>query len=217
MKKPLRKGRTKYALGVSNGSAALYVGLKALGIGPGDEIITSAFTFIASIEAILECGAIPVLADVDESLNLDPSSVESLITDQTKAIMPVHMFGAAADMDAFKEICDLHGLYLIEDACQAIGATYKGRGCGGLGVWGAYSLDPYKVITVGEGGMLFTNDEELYKKMEYYHDHGHIHDLSIERGAEGKASWFNFRMGELQGALGFAQLSKLDKSLKRKE
>ena len=202
---------TKYALGVSNGSAALYVGLKALGIGPGDEIITSAFTFIASIEAILECGAIPVLADVDESLNLDPSSVESLITDQTKAIMPVHMFGAAADMDAFKEICDLHGLYLIEDACQAIGATYKGRGCGGLGVWGAYSLDPYKVITVGEGGMLFTNDEELYKKMEYYHDHGHIHDLNIDRGAEGKACLgFNFRMGELQGALGLAQLSKLD-------
>ena len=201
----------KYALGVSSGSAALYVGLKALGIGPGDEIITSAFTFIASIEAILECGAVPVLGDIDESLNLDPTSVESLITDRTKAIMPVHMFGAAADMDAFREICDLHGLYLIEDACQAVGATYKGKACGGLGMWGAFSFDPYKVITVGEGGMIFTDDEELYKKMEYYHDHGHIHNASIERGAEGKACLgFNFRMSELQGALGLVQLSKLD-------
>ena len=205
---------TRYALGVSSGSAALYVGLKALGIGPGDEIITSAFTFIASIEAILECGAVPVLGDIDESLNLDPASVESLITDRTKAIMPVHMFGAAADMDAFREICDLHGLYLIEDACQAVGATYKGKACGGLGIWGAVSLDPYKVITVGEGGMIFTDDEELYKRMEYYHDHGHLHDYSIERGAEKKACLgFNFRMSELQGALGLVQLSKLDRAI----
>jgi len=155
-----------------------------------------------------------VLGDIDESLNLDPASVESLITDRTKAIMPVHMFGAAADMDAFREICDLHGLYLIEDACQAVGATYKGKACGGLGIWGAFSLDPYKVITVGEGGMIFTDDEELYKRMEYYHDHGHLHDYSIERGAEKKACLgFNFRMSELQGALGLVQLSKLDRAI----
>jgi 8-amino-3,8-dideoxy-alpha-D-manno-octulosonate transaminase len=201
----------KYCQAVSSGSAALYVAMRASGIGPGDEIITSAFTFIASVEAILECGAVPVLAEIDESLNLDPGSVEELITDKTKAIMPVHMFGASADIDTFREICDEYGLLLFEDSCQAMGATYKGSPVGTLGDWGTYSLDPYKLLTVGEGGLIVTDNEELYDRARYYHDHGHIHDMDIPRGAEGKACLgFNFRMSEIQGALGLVQLEKLD-------
>ncbi|QTX31615.1 DegT/DnrJ/EryC1/StrS family aminotransferase [Aminithiophilus ramosus] len=206
----------RHALAVSSGSASLYVAMKACGIGPGDEIITTPFTFIASVEAILECGAVPVLAEVDESLNLDPESVEPLITERTKAVMPVHMFGAAADMEAYGSLCADHGLSLFEDSCQAMGATYRGKAAGTFGLWGTYSLDPYKIITVGEGGLIVTDDEELYRRMEYYHDHGHIHDKSIDRGAEGKfCLGFNFRMSELQGALGLVQLSKLDGALAR--
>lgn len=207
---------SKYCLAVSSGTASLYVALKALGIGPGDEIITSPFTFIATMESILECGAVPVLAEVDESLCLDPNSVEELITERTKAIMPVHMFGAAADMDAFRKICDEYGLLLLEDSCQAMGAKYKGRYVGTIGKFGPYSLDPVKIVTVGEGGLIVTDDEELYRKMDTYHDHGHIHDNTIERGAEGKACLgFNFRMSELQGALGLVQLGKLDMAIEK--
>lgn len=206
----------KHCLAVSSGSASLYVAMRASGVGPGDEIITSPFTFIASVEAILECGAIPVLAEIDESLNLDPASVEAWITDRTKAIMPVHMFGAAADMDAFREICDEYGLHLFEDSCQAMGATFKGRPVGTLGEWGTYSLDPYKLLTVGEGGLIVTGDEELYDRARFYHDHGHMHDASILRGAEGKACLgFNFRMSEIQGALGLVQLEKLDGAVEK--
>ena len=209
-----KKMGSKKCLAVSSGSASLYVAMRACGIGPGDEIITSPFTFIASIEAILECGAVPVLAEIDESLNLDPESVEDLITEKTKAIMPVHMFGGAADMDRFAELCEEYGLYLFEDSCQAMGATYKGRYVGTFGKWGTYSLDPYKLLTVGEGGLIVTDDEELYDRMRYYHDHGHMHDMSIPRGAEGKACLgFNFRMDEIRGALGLAQLEKLDKAI----
>jgi len=210
------KFSSKYCLAVSSGTASLYVALKSLGIGPGDEIITSPFTFIATMESILECGAVPVLAEVDESLCLDPHSVEELITERTKAIMPVHMFGAAADMDAFKEICDEYGLLLLEDACQAMGAKYKGRYVGTIGKFGPFSLDPVKIVTVGEGGLILTDDEELYRKMDTYHDHGHIHDNAIERGAEGKACLgFNFRMSELEGALGLVQLGKLDMAIEK--
>lgn len=206
----------KHCLAVSSGSAALYVAMKAAGLGPGDEVITSPFTFIASIEAILECGAVPVMAEIDEGLNLDPRSVIPLIGERTKAIMPVHMFGAAADMDAYQEICDDYGLYLFEDSCQAMGATFKGKPVGTFGLWGTYSLDPYKIITVGEGGVIITDDEELYRHMEYYHDHGHIHNNAIDRGAEGKhCLGFNFRMSEIQGALGLVQLEKLDDAVAR--
>ena len=206
----------KYCLAVCNGSAALFVALKASGLQPGDEVITTPFTFIASIEAILENGLVPVFAEVDESLNLDPRSVVEHITDRTRAIMPVHMMGGCADMDAFQELCSDYGLFLFEDACQAMGAKYRGKYSGTIGKWGTYSLDPYKVLTVGEGGLILTDDESLYRRMEYYHDHGHIHNKSIERGAEGKACLgFNYRMSEMQGAIGLAQLSKLDMALER--
>ena len=206
----------RYALGVSSGSAALYVALKAMGIGPGDEIITTPFTFIASVEAILECGAVPVLAEIDESLNLDPISASEVVGPRTKAVMPVHMFGGAADMDAFRTLCADEGLHLFEDSCQAMGATYKGRACGSLGTWGTFSLDPYKIVTVGEGGMILTDDEDLFRRMACYHDHGHVHDKAIDRGAERKACLgFNFRMSEIQGALGLVGLHKLDGAIAR--
>lgn len=209
-----KKYGVRYTLGVSSGTAALYTALRGTGVGPGDEIITTPFTFIASIEAILECGAIPVLAEIDESLNLDPESIEDCITDRTRAVMPVHMFGAAADMDAIAKVCEDEGLDLFEDACQAMGATYKGKPVGTLGRWGTYSLDPYKIVTVGEGGMILTDDEKLYYQMDCYHDHGHVHDYSIPRGAEKKACLgFNFRMNEIQGALGIVSLGKLDRAI----
>ncbi|MCF4151079.1 DegT/DnrJ/EryC1/StrS family aminotransferase [Dethiosulfovibrio sp. F2B] len=201
---------SRFCLAVSSGTAALYVGLKAMGIEPGDRIITSPFTFIATVEAMAECGAVPVFADVDESLNMDPRSVESLIDDRTKAVMPVHMFGSAADMDPIAKICSAHGLKLLEDSCQAMGATYKGRYVGTIGAWGSYSLDPYKLLTVGEGGLVVTDDEELYRTMEYSHDHGHVHDKSIDRGAERKSGLgMNFRMSEIQGAIGLVQVDKM--------
>ncbi len=204
----------KYCQAVSSGTAALITALRAFGIGPGDEIITTPFTFVASVEAILECGAVPVLAEIDESLNIDPSSVEYLITDRTKAIMPVHMFGSSADLDSLMEIAKKHGIYLFEDACQAMGAKYKGKYVGSIGFWGTFSLDPYKIITTGEGGLIITNDEEFYHKCEYIADHGHIHNNEIDRGAEDKACLgLNYRMSEIQGALGLVQLSKLDKAI----
>lgn len=201
---------SRFCLAVSSGTAALYVGLKAMGIKPGDRIITSPFTFIATVEAIAECGAVPVFADIDESLNMDPASIVSLIDERTRAIMPVHMFGSSADLDGIAKICSDYGLALLEDSCQAMGATYKGRYLGTLGSWGPYSLDPYKLLTVGEGGLIVTDDEDLYRTMEYFHDHGHVHDKTVDRGAERKSGLgMNFRMSEIQGALGLVQVDKM--------
>lgn len=205
---------SRFCLALSSGTAALYVGLKAMGIKPGDRIITSPFTFIATVEAIVECGAVPVFADIDESLNMDPASIVSLIDDRTRAIMPVHMFGSSADLDGIAKICSDYGLTLLEDSCQAMGATYKGRYLGTFGSWGPYSLDPYKLLTVGEGGLVVTDDEDLYRTMEYFHDHGHVHDKSIDRGAERKSGLgMNFRMSEIQGALGLVQVDKMPQAI----
>lgn len=200
---------SRFCLAVSSGTAALYVGLKAMGIKPGDQIITSPFTFIATVEAIVECGAVPVFADIDESLDMDPSSVAALINEKTRAVMPVHMFGSAADMDAIAKICRDYGLPLLEDSCQAMGATYKGKYVGTIGSWGPYSLDPYKLLTVGEGGLVVTDDEDLYRTMEYAHDHGHVHDKTIDRGAERKSGLgMNFRMSEIQGLSDWCRLKR---------
>lgn len=209
-----QKFGAKHCLAVSNGSAALFVAMKTLGLEPGDEVITTPFTFIASIEALIECGLVPVFSEIDESLNLDPKCLQDNITERTRAIMPVHMFGGAADVDEIGSVCTENGLMMFEDACQAMGASYKGKFAGTFGKFGTFSLDPYKVLTVGEGGLILTDDDEYYHAMEYYHDHGHIHSKTIERGAEGKACLgFNFRMSEIQGAIGLVQLAKLDKAL----
>ena len=207
---------TQYAQAVSSGTAALKVGLKALGVKRGDEVITQSFTFVATVEAILEAGATPIVVDVDETLNICPKSLEAAISDKTKAIIPVHMMGAAANMDAVMEIAQRHNLKVFEDTAQACGGTYKGRTLGTIGHIGAFSTDAGKTLMTGEGGMVVTADENLFIRARSYHDHGHEYNSSKGRDEEGALlPGFNFRMTELQGAIGLVQLSKLDMILEK--
>lgn len=200
----------KHALGVSNGTAGLIVALKGLGVGAGDEVITSPFSFIATIESIIAVNAVPVFADIDDTLSLCPDSVEQKISPRTKAVMPVHMFGVACDMDRFMELGKKHNIPIIEDACEVVGGTYKGRWLGAIGQVGAWSFDPNKMLTVGEGGIILTGDDDLYYAMDCYHDHGHIHSKEVDRGAEGKYGiGVNYRLSEVAGALGEIALNKL--------
>jgi len=200
-----------YAQAVSSGTAALRVAMVALGISPGDEVITQGFTFVATWEAILESGAVPVFTEVDESLTMDPEDLKRKITSRTKAIIPVHMLGAPARIEEIMAIADSHGIPVIEDTAQACGGTCHGRHLGTFGAMGIFSFDPVKTITTGEGGMIVTDDFTLYRYCSEYHDHGHDHNPELERGLEGRHFiGFNYRMTELQGAIGLAQLAKLD-------
>src|ERR1044071_8759341 len=153
---------SRYAQLTSSGTSALTTALTALGIGYGDEIIMPTFTFVASFECVLSVGAVPVLVDVDETLTLNPDEVKKAITPKTKAIMPVHMCGSMADVDALKAICKEHNLILLEDACQSIGATYKGKAVGTIGDAGTFSFDFVKTMTCGEGGAVLTNNKDVY-------------------------------------------------------
>jgi len=208
--------KTQYAQAVSSGTAALKVGLKALGVKPGDEVITQSFTFVATVEAILETGATPVVVDINETFNICPKSLESAITDKTKVIIPVHMMGAACDMDAVMEIAQRHNLKVLEDTAQACGGIYKGKILGTIGHMGAFSTDAGKTLMTGEGGMVVTADEDLFIRARAYHDHGHEYSSTIGRAEEGALlPGFNFRMTELQGAIGLVQLSKLDMILEK--
>jgi 8-amino-3,8-dideoxy-alpha-D-manno-octulosonate transaminase len=203
-----------YALGVTSGSAALKVALTALDVGPGDEVICPAFTFMATYEAVLEVGAIPVMADIDETLNLDPDDIPNKITPRTKAVIPVHMCGAPARIDTIVKVARKHKLLVLEDTAQALGASFKGKKLGTFGNMGSFSFDHYKTITTGEGGMVVTDDVNLYHRAEWYHDHGHDHLSTVSRALDGRTILgFNYRMNELQGALGLAQLKKLEKVL----
>ena len=201
-----------HAQAVTSGTAALKCALVALGVGPGDEVITQGFTFVATWEAILDVGAVPVFTEIDQTLNMDPADLEQRITAKTKAIIPVHMMGAAARIVEIKAIADRHGIPVIEDTAQSPGAMVNGRKLGSFGAMGTFSFDPVKTITTGEGGMVTTNDPELGRTLSEYHDHGHDHVVNPGgRGGEGRRFvGFNFRMMELQGALGLAQLAKLD-------
>lgn len=202
--------QSKYAQVVSSGTAALTVALACAGIGSGDEVIMPTFTFVASFEAILSVGAIPVLCDIDDTLTLDPKAVEASITPKTKAIMPVHMCGSMADLGALKAISDKHDLILLEDACQAIGATYDGKPLGSYGDLGCFSFDYVKTITCGEGGGIITNSETFADRAHKYQDHGHDH-IGNDRGAETHPFLgYNYRLSELNAAVGIAQLRKLD-------
>ncbi len=204
----------KYALAVSSGTAALVTALKGIGIKPGDEVITSPFTFIATVEAIVACDAVPIFGELDETLSLDAASAEKLITPRTKAIMPVHMFGVAAVMNKIVSHGPEYSIPIIEAACEVVGGTYKGRALGGIGDCGAWSFDPNKTLTVGEGGIVFTNDHDTWFRMDCYHDHGHIHSKEHDRGDEGKFGFgVNYRISELQGALGVVALKKLPEAL----
>jgi len=200
-----------YALGVSSGSAALKVALTAMDVGPGDEVIVPAFTFVATYEAVLEVGAIPVMADIDGSLNLDPDDIEAKITPFTKAVIPVHMCGAPAKIDKIVEVAKKNNLMVLEDNAQGCGGTYKGKHLGTFGDMGIFSFDYVKTITTGEGGMVMTDNIDLYNRSDWYHDHGHDHNPNVGRAMEGRSILgSNFRMNELQGAIGLAQLAKLD-------
>ncbi len=201
-----------HAQAVTSGTAALKVALSALGIGPGDEVITQGFTFVATWEAILEVGAEPVFTEVDETLNMDPADLRRKITARTKCIVPVHMLGAQARIAEIMAIADEHGLPVLEDTAQATGARIGGRHLGTFGRCGTFSFDPVKTLTTGEGGMIITNDESLWRAMSEYHDHGHDHQVNPGgRGGEGRRFiGSNYRMMELQGAIGLAQLAKVD-------
>jgi 8-amino-3,8-dideoxy-alpha-D-manno-octulosonate transaminase len=198
---------------VSSGTAALTLAMAALGIGAGDEVIMPTFTFVASFEAVISVGAIPVLVDIDETLTLNPKSVEEAITPRTRAVMPVHMCGSMAQLDELKAICDKHNLLLLEDACQAIGAKYKGKYVGTIGHAGTFSFDFVKIITCAEGGAVLTNSHEVYQKADQFSDHGHDH-MGKDRGADlHPYLGYNFRISELHAAVGLAQIRKLDKFL----
>ena len=202
--------QVKHAQLVSSGTAAVSIALASAGIGAGDEVIMPTFTFVASFEAIMMLGAIPVLVDIDDTLTLNPEAVEEAITPKTKAVMPVHMCGSMANLDALKSICDKHNLILIEDSSQATGATYKGKSLGSIGDLGCLSLDYVKIITCGEGGAVLTNNEKFYKNADHFSDHGHDH-VGNDRGAETHPFLgYNFRISELHAAVGLAQLRRLD-------
>lgn len=203
----------KHAQLTSSGTSALTTAMAALGIGYGDEVIMPTFTFVASFEAVISVGAIPVLVDIDESLTLDIDSVKAAITSKTKCVMPVHMCGSMADIDALQSICKQHNLILLEDACQSIGATYKGKHVGTIGDAGTFSFDFVKTITCGEGGAVLTNNEDVYIKCDGYTDHGHDHK-GIDRGADlHPFVGFNYRISELHAAIGVAQIDKLNNFL----
>ena len=201
---------SKYAQLTSSGTSALTTAMAALGIGAGDEVIMPCFTFVASFEAVLSVGAIPVLVDIDETLTLNVEAVRAAITSQTKCIMPVHMCGSMADLDALKQICVEHHLILLEDACQSIGAKYKGKSVGTIGDAGTFSFDFVKMITCAEGGVVMTNKEDVYIKLDGYTDHGHDHK-GVDRGADlHPYIGYNYRISELHAAVGLAQIRKLD-------
>jgi len=205
---------SSYAQLTSSGTSALTTALSALGIGYGDEVITPSFTFVASFEAVLSVGAVPVLVDVDDTLTLDPAAVRKAITPKTKAIMPVHMCGSMADMDALQAICREYKLILLEDACQSIGASYKGKSLGTIGDAGTFSFDFVKTMTCAEGGVVLTNDAGIYDKCDGYTDHGHDHK-GVDRGADlHPFIGYNYRISELHAAVGLAQIKRLPDFLK---
>jgi 8-amino-3,8-dideoxy-alpha-D-manno-octulosonate transaminase len=205
----------KNALAVSSGSAALRVALAAIGVGPGDEVITQAFTFVATVEAIVESGADPVCAEVDQTLNLDPVDLRRRISAKTKAVIVVHMLGNPARMEEIQEICRSAGVFLIEDTAWGCGGTYQNNKLGTIGDIGTFSFDFAKAITTGEGGMLVTNNDSIFEKAKAWHDHGHENNPNVPRWEDTRSSsGFNFRMSELQGAVGLAQLKKLKDILK---
>ena len=200
----------KHALAVSSGTAALRVALAALDIGPGDEVITQCFTFVATVEAIIESGAAPVCAEIDDTLNLDPEDLKRKITARTRAVIAVHMLGTPARLSEISAICREHGIPLIEDTAWGCGGRLQGHALGTWGRIGTYSFDFAKTMTTGEGGMLVFNEEADWRRAMAWHDHGHENNPAVPRWEDTRlSSGFNFRMMELQGAVGLAQLKKL--------
>lgn len=199
----------KYALAVSSGSAAIFAALVSSGIGYGDEVIVPPFTFVATIEAVMLAGAIPIFAEIDETLCLSAEGIEKAITPKTRAVCLVHMCGGMADMSSILEVIKKHNLILVEDAGQAYAASYKGTYTGLFGKAGSYSFDFFKIATAGEGGVLVTNDEHIYKMAEYFCDHGHNHEGNNRGMEQHPIIGFNFRISELHAAVGLAQTRRV--------
>jgi dTDP-4-amino-4,6-dideoxygalactose transaminase len=194
---------TQHAIATSSGTTALHTALLAHGIGPGDEVITTPFTFIASVNGIIYTGARPVFVDIEEdTFNINPALIEAAITPRTKAILPVHLYGYPCDMDAILDIARRHNLVVIEDAAQAIGATYQGQPVGSFGL-GCFSLYATKNVMCGEGGMITTNDDAIAEQCRMMRNHGmkrrYYHDML----------GYNFRMTDLHAAIGLAQMERL--------
>lgn len=213
----------KYAVAISNGTSALHAACFAAGIGRGDEVITTPLTFAASANCVLYCGGTPVFADVDHyTYNIDPEDIRKKITDKTKAIIAVHLAGQPCDMDEIHSIAQEHNLIVIEDGAHALGSVYKGKKVGCLSDMTTFSFHPVKPITTGEGGMIMTDNEELYKRLVLFRSHGITRDNSMMTRNEGP--WFyqqldlgyNYRITDIQCALGCSQMRKLDKFLKRR-
>ena len=199
------------ALGVTSGTAALRVALAALDIKKDDEVITQSFTFVATVEAIIESRALPVITEIDETLNMDPVDLEQNITEKTKAIIVVNMLGVPARLEEIKEIADQHDIPIIEDTAWGCGGYYDDIPLGTYGDIGTYSFDFAKTMTTGEGGMVVFKDKNLYEKAAAWHDHGHENNPDLPRWEDSRSSsGFNYRMNEMQGAVGLAQLKKLD-------
>ncbi len=195
----------------SSGTSALCTALAACGIGAGDEVIVPPFTFVATFEAVISAGAIPVFAEIDETLCLNPDRLEAVLTPRTKAVVPVHMCGAMARIDEIKDFCDKKGLILLEDACQSIGASFQGKALGTFGLAGCFSFDAVKTVTCGEGGGIITDSPRVYELCDQFADHGHDHLGGHDRGADDHPIiGTNYRISELNAAVGLAQLKKLD-------
>lgn len=214
----------KYAVAISNGTSALHAACFAAGIEPGDEVITTPLTFAASANCVLYCGGTPVFADVDpKTYNIDPEDIQRKITDRTKAIIAVHLAGQPCDMDAIHSIAREHGLIVIEDGAHALGSVYKGKKVGSMSDMTTFSFHPVKPITTGEGGMIVTDNEDFYKKMILFRSHGITRDDSMMTRNDGP--WFyqqfnlgyNYRITDIQCALGCSQMKKLDRLLARRK
>lgn len=214
----------KYAVAISNGTSALHAACFAAGIGPGDEVITTPLTFAASANCVLYCGGTPVFADVDaRTYNIEPEDIKRKITDKTRAIIAVHLAGQPCDMDEIHSIAREHNLVVIEDGAHALGSVYKGKKIGSLSDMTTFSFHPVKPITTGEGGMIVTDNESLYKKLLLFRSHGITRDDSLMNRNDGP--WFyqqldlgyNYRITDIQCALGCSQMKKLDRFLKRRK
>ena len=216
-KKFAKKIGSKYSLAVTSGTAALRVALATLNLSKNDEVITQSFTFVATVEAIIEARAKPVSIEIDKPLNMDPNDLIKRINKHTKAVIVVHMLGIPCRIKEIKKICTKYNLVLIEDTAWGLGASVDKKKLGTWGDIGTYSFDFAKTITTGEGGMIVFKKKSQFEKAKAWHDHGHENNPRVPRWEDTrKSSGFNFRMTEMQGAIGIAQLKKLEYILKLK-
>ncbi len=208
-----KKIGVKYAVTTNSGTSALICALAGVGIGPGDEVIVPAYTFMASAIAVTAVGGIPVIVDIDESLMIDPAAVERAVSRYTKAIVPVHMNGRICNLDAIRKIAKKYNLKIVEDACQAVGGSYKGRRLTSIGDAGAFSFNHFKIISCGEGGGVLTNDMKVYDRALILHDGGAVFRSYADKLKTPFFAGMNFRVSEFQGAILYAQLQRLDRIL----